>query len=275
MRIFFLLIILFTFLRFQAQDKVYFLNGTSRVCKVLEISPDELLVEDGNGTATLARGDVLLILFKNGTVETITTPEKSAVYNPSLPKQSTSNNTYYKSNFISLNTLALCNADLSVFYEYITKSKIAGFGFMGAYNFNTRSSLQNLFISMLQNSKKNYDAGVTVNLYPGKFSRRTGFYIGLMTKYTHFSFNVINKTGNGVTYKSANGSQLATLIMTGTHTGFPNNFFIKTMAGIGAFKLNGDYKKEMNTEFYNNSGQINEISFLPKFYFGFNLGLNL
>lgn len=270
------LIIIFFLLISEAfsQDKVYFLNGTSQTCKVLEISDEEILISSDKGQEKIERKKLLLIHYKNGMTETINTPTQSVIFNPAPDKRAQNERVLTRPHYISLNTAALCNADVSVFYEYLTQSKKAGFGIMGAYNFNMKASFQNFFIVSLPNSKKNYDLGVTASFYPGGFARRTAFYCGVMMKYTHISFDsqiIVNTpNGNTVEYRQVQASQLATLLTLGTHTNFKNNFFMRTLFGIGGFNLKGDYKREFNNSFFGNN-----YTFLPKAYFGFNLGFNL
>lgn len=262
-----------------AQDKIYFLNGSSREAKVLEISPESILIEGEEEPVTLKRENLLLILFKNGTVELINSPSQDLIYNPNAPVKfsGTHPDGIFKPNHFSVNTLALCNADVAAFYEYITRSKIIGFGVMGAYNFNLRATYQNPYIARLKNAKKNYDVGATINIYPWAFKKRTTFYFGMMLKYTNFSFDAIKPDpingANAVVYFPTTGSQLATLFTNGTHTSFGQGFFIKTMLGLGAFKLKGEYKEQINNE--RNSSGYKKINYLPKIYFGVNLGFNL
>lgn len=266
-------------MNFSAQDKIYFLNGSSKAAKVLEISPESILIEGEDEPVTLKRENLLLILYKNGTVELINTPSQNLIYNPAAPVKFSGTNAerIFKPNHFSVNTLALCNADVAAFYEYITRSKKIGVGVMGAYNFNLKATYQNQYIARLQNAKKNFDVGATVNIYPWAFKKRTTFYFGMMLKYTGFSFDGIKADpvngGNTVIYFPASGSQLATLFTSGTHTLFGQGFFIKTMLGLGAFKLKGEYKEQFNYEL--NSAGYDRINYLPKIYFGINLGFNL
>jgi hypothetical protein len=105
-------------------------------------------------------------------------------------------------------------------------------------------------------------------------------YVGLMIKYTDFSFNKSINTGipgtnaSSITYKATKGNQLATLITAGTHTYLNDRFFVKTIAGIGAFKLKGDYKREYNLQINNNGSGAGSFNFLPKMYLGINIGYN-
>jgi hypothetical protein len=257
-----------------SQDKVYFLDGRCVNCKVLEISEDELLINKEGEEQKLNREELLLILYKNGTTESLNIPKQSSVYHPTTDKRRIQEKELFKPHYISLNTAALCNADVSVFYEHLTRTRLFGFGVMGAYNFNAQASFQNIFIVTLPNAKKNYDLGATFNFYPGKFESRTGVTFGMMMKYTHITFDaqtIVNSpNGNIVEYRRAQGSQLATIFTMGTHTSFKNNVFIRTLFGLGGFKLKGDYKSEYNKIYFGNS-----LSFLPKIYIGFNVGFNI
>ncbi len=265
----------------KAQDKVYLLNGSSKECKVLEISPEEVIVSANGETETISSSELFLIRFKNGTVEIVNTPTLNVVYNPASHEKSNQNNSekIFKQGNLSVNTLALCNADIAAFYEYIPRSKLIGIGLMGAYNFNLNATAQNLFIATLVNAKKNYDVGATFNFYPGRFENRTTFYTGLMFKYTSFNFEATNDTTGGggkiIIYTPSKGSQFATLLTLGTHTFFGNHFFIKTIGGLGAFRVKGDYATEYNKILNQNpTGKKVHANYLPKVYFGINVGFN-
>lgn len=280
MRILFLYLVLYACAAL-GQDKIYYLNGTSKECKVLEITPELIYIKSSDATETIYRSQVLLIQFKNGSTEIINTPTQSVVFNPLAPSKSsentsTSNTLLHKTGNISINTLALCNADIAVFYEHITKSKLIGLGIMGAYNFNIHATLPNQFIAALPHAKKNYDAGLTFNLYPGRFENRTTLYVGAMIKYTQFNFDMEKDSlGTTIVSSSRSGSQLATLLTMGTHTFFNEHFFFKTLAGLGAFRLKDDYQTQFNLQANrNSSGKTHNYSYLPKIYIGINLGFS-
>lgn len=284
-------LLLYTLLCFsfwaRSQDRVYLTNGEVRVAKVLEIAPDYIIIvplsESGapfvDANETIAKSLVLLIEFKGGHVEVFNQPQKTAVYNATgTMRKEAKDQGDLSFNFASLNTLALCNADISVFFERLNSSKKIGLGLMGAYNFNPYVIAPNLFLVPLHNAKKNYDLGGFVNFYPGHFRRRTTFYFGVLLKYTSFRFTKIEDQGSGpstsIKYTPAKGKQMATIFTVGTHADLGGNFFFKTIAGIGGFRLNGDYKQQYNYILNRDrdpSERINS-SFLPKFYFGFNIG---
>ncbi|MCW3078425.1 MAG: hypothetical protein JWO32_3034 [Bacteroidetes bacterium] len=280
MRILFFCLVFYVCSAF-GQDKVYYLNGTSKECKVLEITPELIYIKTSESSEYLYRSQLLLIQFKNGSTEIINTPTQSVVYNPAATLKPSDNNSgsnplLHKAGNLSINTLAPCNADIAVFYEHITKSKMFGLGIMGAYNFNIHATLPNQFIAALPHAKKNYDAGLTFNFYPGRFENRTTLYIGAMIKYTQFNFDM-EKDSLGITSVSYDhkGSQLATLLTLGTHTYFNEHFFLKTMAGLGAFRLRDNYQTEFNLQSNRNStGKMHHYTYLPKIYIGINLGFS-
>lgn len=253
---------------------------------MLEINQQQIVYEKSGVNETVDRFNVLLIEFKNGLIEVITPSGENAVYDPK--KGSSGKPTHasvHKGSYASLNTLALTNADISAFYEYIPRSKKIGFGIMGAYNFNLSAVLPNLYIAVLSNSKKNYDLGVTFNYYPTKLANHTNLYFGAMIKYTNFSFtketrDSVYSQGTlivSLNYKATRGSQLATMITCGTHTNINDLFYVKTILGLGAFGLKGDYKYQINYELNknNNSGTPSyNRNFLPKAYLGLNIGVN-
>jgi len=278
----------------NAQDKVYLMDGTCKIVKVLEIAPDNITVvplsESGapfvNANETIFKSEVILIEYKSGFVEVYNIPRRTAIYNANGSirndvKKDGKEGQVFSFNFASLNTLALCNADISAFFERLSQSKKIGLGAMAAYNFNHYVTTPNSLIGILYNAKKNYDLGVFANLYPAHFKRRTTFYFGILFKYTSFDFSKVveERSGNSVNikYVPASGSQMATIVDVGTHTNIGRNFFFKTIAGIGGFKLKGDYKQQFNY-FINKDNEpldpVANYTILPKIYLGINFGFS-
>ena len=256
--------------------------------KILEVGIDDLtyaeLSESGapfiDSRIVVLKSDILLVEYKNGSVEIFNRPEKNSVITSrgmaTPPPKKTENQTV-SSNLIYFNTLALCNADFAGFYEHITTNKKIGFGLMAAYNFNKYATFSNLFIVPLANAKKNYDAGGFINFYPRAFKKRVTFSYGLLIKYTDFSFSKNTGTSTNVVYTATEGSQLATMVTIGTHSFLSKFLVLKTQIGIGGFYLRGDYKEEYN-EIINAAsppGQQFTYNFLPKMYLGINLGFYL
>ena|SRR6218665_3838618 len=275
----------------RAQDTVYFLDGTSKTGKVTEIAPYHIILETRSEKETLPKYLLLLVEFKNGAVEVINTPEKTLVYNPNSAERSSKKpqkDDLTNYNLGSLNTLALCNADISGFYERILPNKKIGLGLMGAYNFNIQASVSNLFIAVLNNAKKKYDLGAFANIYPDLYGKgSTSFYCGILLKYMSFSYNSVIEekevvggvVSTTIKYKPAQGSQLATIFTCGTHTQLAKNFFIRSLAGIGGFNLRGNYREQYNYMLNTNNQNNNSSNtttynrgFLLKFYAGVNLG---
>ena len=280
-------------LSMKAQDKVYFLDGTSKEGKITEVSSDYVILESADDTETLPNNKILLLEFPDGKTEIRNKPSETLIYNsasrakaeprPARPKE------YFNSNFFSLNTAALCNADVAGFYEHIVANNKIGLGVMGAYNFNPNVTFPNLFIAVLDNAKKNYDLGAFANFYPRGFRKRTTIYFGLLIKYTNFRFTSVieeNVTMGGavttnIRYKPSSGSQLATLFTFGTHTNLSKIIFLHSLLGIGGFNMHGDYRQQYNY-FLNKANTTTgsasttnyNVKFLPKFYFGLNIGVN-
>jgi hypothetical protein len=272
-----------------AQDNIYFTDGSSKTCKVLEISDYEILAEVQGETLSFVKTNVLLIEFKNGTVDVYNIPQDNLIYNPIIEqktKKKPEQKEFLKSNFASLNTLALCNADLSVFFEHLLPGRSVGLGVMGAYNFNPRVSVSNLFIAPLENAKKKYDLGLFANIYTGGFeTKTTSVYFGILIKYMNFSYTKVTEvrttigSSTSLSLKRSNESanQLATIFTFGTHSNLTKNFFIKTIFGIGGFNLRGDYRQQYNYYLNGGSNRSNNQNyynrkFLLKLYIGVNTG---
>ncbi|MCE3228543.1 MAG: hypothetical protein K0S32_3094 [Bacteroidetes bacterium] len=281
-----LYLFIIAFLTSGAQDKVFLLNGAIKQGKVLEISKYDITLEGPTETKNIDRSEIAIVEFQNGSIEVFNQPKEDIIYNPISAKARPDAKalSLHKPHYVSLNTLSLYNADISVFYEYVPKSKKFGAGIMGAYNFNPYSTIPNLFITQLHNAKKNYDIGVTFNFYPRKFESKTTMYFGAMLKYMNFNFHstktdsVISGTTKGVivSYIPDSGSQLATIFTMGTHTKFNDNFYIKTLVGFGAYRLKGNYRTEFLKQLNDDPTQpYTEMNYLPKAYIGINVGFNL
>lgn len=272
-----------------AQDKVYFTDGSSQTCRIIEISDYEILAELQEERLSFSKTKILFIEFKNGSVDVYNIPKENLIYNPIIEKRNNKNpepKEFFKSNFASVNTLALCNADVSMFFEHLLPGRYVGLGVMGAYNFNPRASFSNLFISPLENAKKKYDLGLFANIYTeGIETKTTCFYFGIFIKYMNFSYTKVTEvrttSGNStsISLKRSNESanQLATIFTFGTHSNITKNFFVKTIFGIGGFNLRGDYRQQYNYYLNGASNQSNNISpnnrkFLLKLYVGVNAG---
>lgn len=275
-----------------AQDKIYLLDGSCRIAKVLEIAPDYITIvplsESGapfiNSNETIQKNTVLLVEYKNGTIEVYNKPDKTTAYTSNTTKtirekKDAGNVSLF--NLASLNTLALCNSDITGFFERLVQNKKLGFGAMASYNFNKYVTAPNSFMFILNNAKKNYDVGIFANFYPAHFKRRTTFSMGLMIKYTSFNFSSIIEekigTATNIKYVASKGDQLATIVTIGTHRYLSKNFFVKTLAGIGVFRLKGDYKQQFNylSNKENKPGDpVYNYNFLPKIYLGLNFGYN-
>lgn len=262
----------FSFSFCLSQDKIFFLDGSAITGKVLEVGPETVKINSNADRTIIYKNEILLIEYKNGSIDYFTAPPENKIYNtnemedPSVRKPQV---LPAQQNFASINALAVANADISGFYEYITRTGSMGFGVMGAYNFNIHANLQNAFIFILTNGKKNYDLGAFANIYTSDLTDGKSFYYGILFKYTSLTFSGIRDTTTSViSYTTEKGSQLATIFTIGTHYSLPGSVFIKTMAGLGGFNMRGRYREEYN--------RINASNyyFRPKFYFGINIGFN-
>lgn len=263
-----------------AQDRIFLTDGDLVTGHVVLEMEKRVVVDLGNRKRSFEKNRIVLIEFEDGRRE-ICTPPPADVLNIESQKTGPlagTNQTFYQSQF-SINTLALCNADLTLFFEHRLKRHI-GAGVMGAYNFNAGVTPLNLYLTPLENARKRYDLGAFINFYfdPPEVGHTTVFF-GLMTKYMRFDFTkiteVVKLPGGAaqLSYSPANGSQLTTLFMGGTHSTLGNNFFIKMMGGLGFFRMHGDYLQQFNyaaNRLANNS--VSEDDFLIKAYLGFNLG---
>ncbi len=262
------------------------LNGEVLEGKVIEVNPEDITLEKDGESQNILKSELLLIEFRNGYFEKVNDAEKSVTI------QSSRNHTVNKPgppanetlNMLSVNTLAFTNADISLFYERLSRNKAFGYGAMGAYNFNKYVIQFNSFLYLLANAKKKMDAGVFLNYYPGKLSRKKNLHLGILVKYTSFDFSYLREdtAWNGgqpsitISYAPSSGYQLATLFTIGSHYVINKNIFIKTLYGLGGFNLRGDFHQQFNYMINRNTDPADWISvtFLPKVYFALNIGYN-
>ena len=263
------------------QDKVYLLNGEVKKGVILEVSPNNITFMDDYGTTTLEKTGILLVEFKSGktevfnkaTVDLFATNGRGS--NPRFEKTRRKVDTV---NMLSINSAALCNADLAFFYERLLFNKRIGIGLMGAYNFNSVTNFYNLYLFPLEKSKKVYDAGFHLNYYSKSEFLSSKLIYGLMVKYTEFSYTAIfeERIGTGSSSRmvtrrmNTTGHHIATLFTVGTHTSLKHNLFIRSVCGLGGYLLHGIYKQQYNYK----SGPESNVGFLPKLYLGMNIGFN-
>jgi hypothetical protein len=273
----------------KSQDKIYLVNGETKTGTLTKLGEEFITIKTSiNDSAEIHKSSILIIAFENGKIQKINSAEKDVSFiaddNSEINfNQNNKDNLYC--NDVSINTLAICNADVSVFFERFLFKKKLGLGIMGSYNFNTRATILNSFIVLLNNGKKNYDLGGFINFYPLEFEKNHFLHFGIMYKYMAFSYTSIKLTNNiggnqGAaisSYTSAKGFQSATMLTTGSYSRFNNNFFIKTILGLGTFKLKNDYLEQYNLLSNNNknNAQSNTTFILPKMYIGINLGFKL
>ena len=266
----------------SAQDAVYLTDGSMVLGKVQEVGIDEVIIRENDQTRILAKQKVLLIHYKNGTSEAFTLPEKDVVLLKGGTSPAVSGSPETNENLLSFNMLGLVNADLMFFYERLLFTKKIGLGAFAGYNFNPRVNYAlNTYMAPLTNPKKHGDLGVFINVYrkrPGE--GRTGFF-GLSLKYTPLSFTSVLEnsvtTGTLVTtnvvFTPSEGKQLSLLFHFGKHRQITEKFFVRTMIGLGFFKLTGEYKSQYNYS-YNKVSQLPPVEFsvLPKIFVALNAG---
>lgn len=267
------------------QDKIYLLDGSCKTATILEIGESAIIAVTQEGNQNIDKSDVLLIDFKSSGPWILNPSQKDVIYDPAkevkrvLPAKKRE---FLPSGYASLNTMALCNADIAGFYERLLPKRLIGIGAMAAYNFNPQATGPNGYLAIFHNAKKKYDVGVYANLYTAEIDEEeeTVLYFGLMLKYLKFDFSKVTEVAAQpggaaqLTYSPASGSQLATLLVAGTHSTLHNNFFIKSIFGLGGFNMRGDYREQYNYMMNKNNGQTNSNrKFLLKLYLGINIGM--
>ncbi len=261
-------------LQFAAQDKIYLLDGQKLEGKVSEMSSQKITYKCNGISQEVDVDLVLLIEFFNGRTQVFHASQKD-LYRPGNihPERKEDKPGIKWQNEFYINTLALFNADISLYYEYRLSTKRIGLGLLGTYNFNAYATAPNYYVASLNNGKKLYDAGAFISFYSKNAHASLRFYYGLMLKYTALNFTKAkedsvysnNTVSVLVSYEPASGSQFSTLLNFGIHSDLTEVLFVKTSFALGFFMLKGAYKEELNSIMSNpQNGYVSNYSVLPK-----------
>ena len=297
-----ILSVLFTLFLFAnmaySQDILYTTAGSKLKGRVTEINLKDIKYKDFNNlegpTYVIAKTDVVLIQYANGTTEvindnpntlapkiteTVTSIEKPAekpVQKPfdrndpyakaKKPEKKDFNLYYLNNNTFSINALALANGDVTLMYDRdILKSRMS-LTFLGGYSFNSRIGALNLFIrDSKDGAKKKYDAGFGISYMP-RNTKRVQYFVGLLGKFMAYDYlDVIDTTNNQKNYQKASASQVAIMISNGWVFRVTPNFSFKVFGSIGA-QINST---PLVT--FNSNGKVNYGDY-PKVYLGYCFG---
>jgi hypothetical protein len=267
-------------LSYCAQDKLILTDGSAIHGKVLEIGPDGLLLRTTSGTTLVPRTEAVLLEFAGGATERINDPVADKVYRGMAARTAAATRAtdLLSRNMVSVNTLALCNADLSVFYERLMGERQAGIGLLAAVNVNRYANVHNAFVAILNNGKKTLDLGVFANYYPHLNERKTKIYFGVMLKYMEFSFSRVKEDtvagGSNISFTPARSYQVSGLFTFGSHTLIGKQMFIRTILGAGACSVQPVHREQIRIITARNDEDLPlDQSVLPKIYLGINLGV--
>ncbi len=277
-----------------SQDILYTTAGSKLKGRVTEINLKDIKYKDITNpegpTYVIAKTDVVLIQYSNGTTEvindnpntlapkiteTVTPVEKPAdkpfdrndpYAKAKKPEKKEFNLYYLNNNTFSINALALANGDVTLMYDRdILKSRMS-LTFMGGYSFNSHIGALNFFIrDSKDGAKKKYDAGFGINYMP-RNTKRVQYFVGLLGKYMAYDYlDVTDTTNNQKNYQKASASQLAIMISTGWVFRVSPNFSFKVFGSIGP-QINSS-----PLEARNSAGIINYGNY-PKVYLGYCFG---
>lgn len=273
---------LFFSLQLCAQDKIYLLDGQKLEGTVIEISEEKITFSAGSTTREIKVSTIVLIEFQNGRTEVFNRAAKDHYLLSGRAARKPEENNNRLQNECYINTLSLFNADLSVYYEYRFIKRAIGLGVLGTYNFNHYATLPNVFIGILNNGKKRFDAAAFMNFYSGSVNANHNMYLGFMLKYTAFDFTAVkedtvysnNTVSVLVNYEEASASQFSFLFNIGSHHDISENLFIKTSFAFGFFALQGIYKEQLNYVFRDSeTGAPANLTILPKASLGLCVGV--
>ena len=257
--IFLLFLLAFSFRTTKAQDLIYLNNGSKLQAIIQEVNVKEIKYKNLNNPDgpiyVVAKTDVLLIEYKNGTFDVIT-KNPARVTPPGLqpelpPKKEVRKDPYalyyLGKNCVYFNGLALVNSDVSFMLEREFNKSRHSVVFFGAYNFNIATNFTNRYIQALNYSKKNYDLGAGINYFT-QTKRRSQYFMGIWFKY--MNYNYVRETASNdtilgtpsivVTQQNVNSYQFATLFMNGIQMRVTPFFTYRIFLGLGFTNRNRD-----------------------------------
>lgn len=287
-------------LKIFSQDVIYLTNGTKFTGLIKEITITEVKYKNENNpngpTYVIAKNDVLLIEYKNGSVDVINknpksfSPVKEAVVEKKAePAKKPADLNYINKNTVMINGIALANADLTFLYDReFLDSHLSATALVG-YNFNNVMTWPNNYFQQLANSKKNYDLGLGINYYSSN-RRKTQYFVGVLIKYMSYSYDKTipgpDIVVGGFTYpgpstlKRTTDFQLAPMIVNGFQIRISPTINYKLFVGIGSFAPHGDLNDALNlssaasssSSSTGSSSGSSASSLLPKMYLGMCFG---
>ncbi len=279
------------------QDVIYKIDGSKFSGQVTEITPEELKYKSAENptgpTYVVSIQTILLIEYKNGTIEYVTKDPKTVVpgkdgEDPDKGKNKPSSKIkkpendllYLNKNTLLLNGAALANADITFLYDreflngHLSANALAG------YNFNPHVTWPNSFVRQLAHTKKNYDLGFGINLYPIT-GTKVQYYLGMLFKYMNYSYDKevpVYQTINGNVYKTGieyqktTDYQFSTLLVNGIQVRITPTFNYKIFLGLGGFNAKGELYDKLNdnggSSSSNGSSTGSSIRTFPKMYIG-------
>lgn len=276
-------IFLFLFTCIRAQDIIYLNNGTKILVTVKELYENEIKYKNFTNpdgpTYVVAKKDVLLVEYQNGTVDIITrypksvSPQKDEPVIPKKEVQKPVNMYYAAKNCFYLNGLALLNSDISLLFDREIANSRLSLVLQGAYNFNVHTNYTNAYIQALGISKKNYDLGVGINYYT-QTKRRSQYFVGLMFKVMHYEYvreTITRDSVAGVSFdiiktENVNNYQFAGLLVNGLQFRISPFFTYRAFIGLGFTNKNTDISKAVEEDFNQTARSY------PKAYLGMCIG---
>jgi hypothetical protein len=213
----------------KAQDVIYTTSAVKIECKVTELNEISAVYKKGEIIDSIGLRDVYLIHYANGRIERYgNIPEELSNTKEAITVAEKSQQVA-----VLINGLALMNSDATLMLEYRLKNPRYSLGGFGAYNFNARASLLNIFVAPLPNSKKHFDVGLYFFGKLGNYNRsRITPQLGVITKYMSFSYDQV--LSNNTTRKTRD-YQYAVIPYSGIDIQLSKVVFLRGFAGIGGF----------------------------------------
>lgn len=262
----FVLFFLFLFPCIRAQDIIYLNTGDKFQVIVKELNTGEIKYKNFTNpdgpTYVIAKKDVLLIEYQNGTLEIINQNPKAVSPVKDLPvvpkKEVNPTDMYYYAakNCVYLNGLALVNSDIALMYDREFANSRLSLVLLGAYNFNVHTNFTNRYIQALGISKKNYDLGAGLNYYT-QAKRRSQYFVGLMFKVMHYEYvretisadSVAGVSFNITKTENVNNYQFSALLVNGLQFRITPFFTYRAFIGLGFTNKDSDISKAVEEDY--------------------------
>lgn len=269
----------------KAQDTLFFLNGSKKITKVEEVSPEHIkyrkLTNLNGPLYEVSTSEVEKIKYLNGEVDVFSDGPAKQVASAPAPKQPANGQRsngktkkgidsllMLKCNIVSLNTIDLVFMNFSMAYDYLFADGNLGVWIPATIGIDPYHT-QNMSI---YNSRKNYTVGLGLKWFPTGHDG-DGFFVAPLFEYGEVIYNqtVYTQMPNNYGYynltsttQKAKAPLYIGSLNGGFHAHLTNSLYLILYGGLG---IRSQETKQSNYYQYN----TNNNQTLPSVKAGFNL----